>query len=225
MRPLRSPIVQAVLAWLFAGWVRLCVATIRWTSENAAAAGAACTGGGGVVIAFWHGRLALAPAARADLGDRTIRGVISLSRDGEFIARAMARLGFPAIRGSSAKAGTAKAKGGASAFRDSLRWVRQGGALAITPDGPRGPARKMAEGAPGLARAAGAPVLLLGLACRPALRLDSWDSAVLPLPFGRGVMIWELVRHPGPGTTDAELAETWAERLTALTDRAEALLR
>ena len=225
MRPLRSPIVQAVLAWLFAGWVRLCLATIRWTSENAAAAEEARKGGDGVVIAFWHGRLALAPAGRPAIGDLPVRGVISLSRDGEFIARAMARLGFPAIRGSSAKAGTAKAKGGAGAFRDSLRWLRGGGVLAITPDGPRGPARQMAEGAPALARAAGAPVLLLGLACRPAIRLNSWDSAVLPLPFGRGAMIWELVRHPGAGTTDAELAEAWAERLTVLTDRAEALLR
>src|SRR5690606_10006551 len=111
VRPLRSPIVQAVLAWLFAGWVRLCVATIRWTSENAAAAEEARKGGDGVVIAFWHGRLALAPAGRPAIGDLPVRGVISLSRDGEFIARAMARLGFPAIRGSSAKAGTAKAKG------------------------------------------------------------------------------------------------------------------
>lgn len=225
MRPLRSPLVQAVLAWVFATWVRLCLATIRWSSENLAAPDEIRKAGGGVIVAFWHGRLSLAPAAWAQIGGQPVRGVISLSRDGEFIARAMARLGFPAIRGSSAKAGTTKAKGGAGAFRDSLRWIRSGGALAITPDGPRGPARQMAEGTPTLARASGAPVLLLGLACRPALRLNSWDEAVLPLPFGRGAIVWDLVRHPGDSASGAELAAAWAGRLTAVTDRAEALLR
>src|SRR5690606_22774473 len=178
MRPLDAPGVQRILAWLFAGWMRLCVATMRWRRENADLV--ASTREGGVIVAFWHSRIGLSPAAHPDLGRRPMRALISLSRDGEFIAAAVARLGFPAIRGSSAKSGSAKAKGGSAAFRDSLRWVRSGGGLALTPDGPRGPAEQMAEGAPALARATDAPVLLLGLAARPAIRLNSWDRALLP---------------------------------------------
>ena len=225
MRPLRSPLVQAVLAWMFAAWVRLCLASMRWTAENQSVADDIRSADGGVVIAFWHGRLSLAPGGWSAIGNPPVRAVISLSQDGEFIARAMARLGFAAIRGSSAKAGVNKAKGGAGAFRDSLRWVRSGGALAITPDGPRGPAREMAEGTPTLARASGAPGLLLGLACRPAIRLRSWDEAILPLPFARGAMVWDLVRHPDDGASAAALAVAWASRLSAATDRAEALVR
>lgn len=222
MRPLNSRPVQIVLAWLFAGWMSLCVATMRWRRENTAVA---ALGEGGIIVAFWHSRIGLSPAAHPDLGRRPMRALISLSRDGEFIAGAVARLGFPAIRGSSAKVGSAKAKGGSAAFRDSLRWIRSGGGLAMTPDGPRGPAEQMAEGAPALARAADAPVLLLGMAARPAIRLNSWDRALLPLPFSRGAVVWELVQHPGREIDDATVAADWAARLTAVTTRAEALLK
>ena len=58
--------------------------------------------------------------------------MVSLSPDGEFIAQAVDRLGFPAIRGSSSKKSAPdKAKGGAEAFRQGLRWLRAGGALAL----------------------------------------------------------------------------------------------
>ena len=47
--------------------------------------------------------------------------MISLSRDGEFIARAAERLGFPPIRGSTGRGDRAADKGGAAAFREALR--------------------------------------------------------------------------------------------------------
>ena len=70
----------------------------------------------------------------------------------------------------------------------------------------------------------GAPVLLLGLAARPAVRLNSWDRALLPLPFSRGAVVWEMVRHPGAAMDDAAVAADWSARLSAATARAEALL-
>lgn len=225
MRPLRSPIIQSALAWLLAAWLRLCLSTLRWRRENAGAAEQVWASGGGAIVCFWHSRIAVAPACWPLDRAQPPRALISLSADGEFIARAVARLGFPAIRGSSSKKSAPdKAKGGAAAFRDVLRWIRGGGAIAITPDGPRGPAETMAEGAVLLARASGAPVLLVGLACRPALRLGGWDNGVLPLPFGRGAMVWEgpIVWRDGD---DPEAARAdWAARLSAATARAEALL-
>ena len=234
MRPLRNPAVQATLAWLLANWLRLCFATMRWTEEDRAAAEGvwAMAGGGpgtGVVVLFWHSRIALAPHAwplnRAEAGTcQRPRALISLSQDGEFIARAVDRLGFPAIRGSSAKKSAPdKAKGGAIAFRDGLRWVREGNCIAITPDGPRGPAEVMAEGAPLLGKAAPAPALLLGLACRPAIQLDSWDQAIVPLPFARGAVVWARRDYPADAPP-GEVAAAWGDDLKALTARAEALV-
>lgn len=224
MRPLRNPVVQATAAWLLSQWMRLCFATIRWTHEDRDRAEAVWRQGGGVLVAFWHSRLALAPASWPHGVAQPTKGLVSLSADGQFIARAMSRVGFPAIRGSSAnkdKAGAAAAKGGAQALRAGLKQLKTGG-LAITPDGPRGPARTMAEGLPLMARLSGAPVLFIGLSCRPALRLNSWDRAVVPLPFGRGAVVWDRADFPEGGDL-GEVAADWTARLNALEARADAL--
>jgi len=222
MRPLRNPVVQAVLAWALAGWMRFCFATIRWTQVNAAAAEAVWAEGGGVVCAFWHSRIALAPVCWPADRAQPAKALISLSPDGQFIARAVGRLGFPAIRGSSANKDKAdRAKGGAQALRDGLKQLKVG-ALGVTPDGPRGPARTMAEGLPAMARLSGAPVLLIGLSCKPAIRLRSWDRALVPLPFGRGAIVWEAARYPD-GAELSAVADDWGRRLTADEAAADAL--
>lgn len=222
MRPLRIPWVQATLAWALAGWLRLCFVTLRWSRENEAAAHAIWNQGGGVLCVFWHSRLALAAGAWPLDRAQPAKALISLSADGEFLARALARVGIPAVRGSSAnKDKAALAKGGSQALRDGLRQLKVG-ALAITPDGPRGPAGVMAEGLGALARMSGAPVLLMGLSCSPAIRLNSWDRAILPLPFGRAAIVWDRVDWPEGGETAAVLAD-WTERLNAVQARADAL--
>jgi lysophospholipid acyltransferase (LPLAT)-like uncharacterized protein len=73
-----------------------------------------------------------------------------------------------------------------------------------------------------LARLSKAPVLLVGLASKPCLRLGSWDQAMIPLPFTRGVIVWD-----GPlGATARDDLEAlrvdWTARLSAVTRRAEA---
>lgn len=225
MRPIRNPIVQATLSRLMAAWMGLCLGTIRWRRENAELVEAVWDEGGPVIVAFWHSRIALAPAGWDHRRGQPARALISLSPDGQFIADAVARLGFPAIRGSSQRKDIPEAaKGGTQALRDALKWLKQGGALAITPDGPRGPAREMGEGLALMAKMSGAPVLLLGLSCRPAIRLNSWDQAMLPLPFGRGAMVWDRVgidRDADPASVVAE----WTDRLTAVEARADALVR
>ncbi len=221
----RSPFVQGALALILAAWLKFCIATTRWRSENREAAEAVWDAGGAVIVCFWHGRIALSPACWDLKRAQKPRALISLSPDGEFIAKAVSKLGFPAIRGSSSKADKPdKAKGGGAAFRDVLKWLKGGGGIAITPDGPRGPAEQMAEGAALLAKVSAAPVLLVGLAARPVWRLGSWDKAVLPKPFGQGAIVWD-----GPFTAERDadldaLRSDWAERLSAATARAEAMV-
>ncbi len=222
MRPLRNPAVQGVLAWTLAQWMRFCFATIRWTHENQGLAEGVWARGGGVLAVFWHSRIGLSPACWPLDRATPAKALISLSADGEFIAKAVARQGFPAVRGSSANKDKAdRAKGGSQALRDGLKQVKVG-ALAITPDGPRGPARVMAEGLPVLAKLSGAPALLIGISCNPAIRLKSWDRAVLPLPFGRGAIVWDLAEFPEGGDV-AEVAADWTARLTAVEARADAI--
>ena len=222
MRPLRNPIVQNSMAWILSEWMRFCFATIRWEHENARVAEEVWADGGGVLCAFWHSRLALAPACWPMERAQPVKGLVSLSADGEFFARAVGRLGIPAVRGSSSNKDKAKqAKGGTQALRDGLKQLKVGG-LALTPDGPRGPARQMAEGLPLMAKISGAPVLFIGISCKPAIRLNSWDKAVLPLPFGKGAVVWDRAWYP-EGAEMAQVAADWTERLTAVEARADAI--
>ncbi|MFN4288095.1 MAG: lysophospholipid acyltransferase family protein [Brevundimonas sp.] len=223
MRPLRNPVVQALAARLLSGWMKLCFATMRWRHENLDQAEQVWREGGGVIVAFWHSRIALSPAAWPLDRAQPARALISLSPDGQFIARAVARLGFPAIHGSTAKKeAPERAKGGSRALREGLRQLRIG-ALAVTPDGPRGPDRSMGEGVPLMARMSGRPVLLLGLASSPAIRLSSWDRALIPLPFSKGAVVWELHHYP-EDTATGEVAAQWKAALDRVTERAEALV-
>ena len=222
MRPLRNPAVQSALAWTLAKWMQFCFSTIRWTHENQQAAETVWTQGGGVLCVFWHSRIGLSPSCWPLDRAQPAKALISLSADGEFIAKAVARQGFPAVRGSSANKDKAeKAKGGTQALRDGLKQLKVG-ALAITPDGPRGPANVMAEGLPLMAKLSKAPVLFIGMSCNPAIRLDSWDRAVLPLPFGKGAIVWDRADYPA----DADMADVvadWTARLNAVEARADAI--
>lgn len=221
----RSAAVQAAFAWLLAAYLGATLRTMRWRHEGEAAAEAIWRAGGPVIVCFWHARIALSPACWPLERAQTPRALISLSADGEFIAQAVARLGFPAIRGSSRDPSKPeRLKGGADALRAMLKWLKGGDhGVAITPDGPRGPAERMGEGPPTLARLGKAPVLLVGLAGRPCIRLKSWDRAVIPLPFSRGAIVWD-----GPFTWSGEgdperLRAEWEGRLARATEAAEAL--
>ncbi len=221
----RTAAVQGGLAVLLSTYLDIALRTTRWRFENRDAADAVVAGPTGIVACFWHGRIPLGPACRGVLANKPRKVIISLSPDGEFIARAMQRLSFPAIRGSSGKGSeAADGKGGAGVMREAVRFIRSGGVVAITPDGPRGPAEVMAAGAVTLAKVSGAPVFLFGLHARPGVRLDSWDRTLLPLPFGRGAVVFVGPLYAPRDTPDEDLRLDWQARLSAANARAEALL-
>jgi lysophospholipid acyltransferase (LPLAT)-like uncharacterized protein len=222
----RRPWVQAALAWLVSVYLGFTLATMRWRFENRAGADAFVASSAGGIGLFWHGRIALSVVCRRVLKRKPLRAMISNSPDGEFISRTVERLGVPAIRGSSTT-DTRRRRGSLEASLTAVRFIEAGGVVAITPDGPRGPAQEMPEGPVLLARACGAPVFLFGLAARPTLTLKTWDRTQIPLPFGRGCVVFD-----GPVAvsreTDAAAAKAvqadWQARLSAAQSRAEALL-
>lgn len=218
----RSSWVQWALAAVFSGYLRFVRSTLRWSVEGREPLEAVWGQNTGVIICLWHASIPLSPFAwEYREGVQELRALISRSADGEFIAQTVERLGVPSIRGSRKKlSNPTKDKGGAEAMRDMARWVKSGGAMAITPDGPHGPARIMGEGAPVLARMTGAPVFMLGITCRPCIRLPSWDRTILPLPFGKGAIVWSGPYRMGRGVEAGPVAMDWTEKLNAVTDRA-----
>jgi len=226
-RWLRRPWVQAILGWLIAAYIELCIATLRWRRENVAPARAALDGPEGLIALFWHGRIVPAIACRPILKEKPRTVMISLSPDGEFIALAAERLRIPTIRGSTGRGGKS-AKGGVGAFRQAMQVLASGGVMIMTPDGPRGPNEVMQLGPVQLARASGRPVFMMGLAVAPAIRLGSWDKGRVPLPFGRAAVVLEGPLSVGPDAADGALEAVradWQARLRAAQARAEVLLR
>ena len=226
---LRNDGVQVVLGWLLGSYLRLVLATVRWRHENLECVEPVLAGPSGAIALFWHGRIPLCLATAPQWWRKRTRALVSPSSDGEFVAQALAMSGFPAIRISSAKKGdSAKARQAVAAIREAVTWVEGGGALVVTPDGPRGPNEVIAPGALQIARRSGQPVYLMGIAADPALQMqDTWDKVMWAAPFGRGVVVWE-----GPLHVPADADETaiqaligdWSARLSAVTRRAETLV-
>jgi lysophospholipid acyltransferase (LPLAT)-like uncharacterized protein len=230
MRPLRWPLVIQVVSSIFATYSKLVFHTLRMTREGQEHAETVWAQGretgSGAILCFWHARIPMSPLTwPQDPSRQDMRALISRSADGEFIAQTVEKLGFPSIRGSSTKkSDPAKNKHGEQAFRDMIKWVKDGGGVAITPDGPRGPAERMEKGTPSLARVTGAPVIFVGLAANPCLRLGSWDRTVIPLPFAKAAMVWSAPTGAGRGDDPDALVDDWAAQLSAVTRRAEAIV-
>lgn len=228
MKLSKSPRAQAVLGRIMAAYLRLLLRTIRWKHENLACVEPLLSGDQGGVGLIWHGRIPISLATAPQWWRKRTAIMVSPSGDGEITARALGHNGFHTIRGSSAKKGdAAKARAVVAAFRESVSWVAEGGVLIISPDGPRGPNEIIAPGAIQIARRTGAPVYLMGAACRPSIRLDSWDKVMLGLPFGRGSVVWEGPLHVPPdadGEAIEALIADWSARLSAATRQAERLV-
>ena len=223
----RRPSVQAALAWLVSVYLGVTLATMRWRFIDRASVDAAVASPEGVIACFWHGRIALAVACRRVLKKKPRRVLISRSPDGELIAKVVRRLSFPAIRGSANRRDAAHDQRTFAASRDVLRFMRDGGLVAITPDGPLGPTEQMPIGPVLLARISQAPVLLFGLAAKPTLTLKTWDHTQIPLPFGRGCVVFDGLFTVPRGAKPEELESVradWQARLCAAQNAAEAAL-
>jgi lysophospholipid acyltransferase (LPLAT)-like uncharacterized protein len=225
---LRSDGVQAFLGWVLGSYIRLILNTVRWRHENVDCVEPVLAGESGAIALFWHGRIPLCLATAPQWWRKRTRAFVSPSADGEFIAQALAMAGFPAIRVSSAKKGdSAKARQAVAAIREAVTWVAGGGALVVTPDGPRGPNELIAPGAIQIAKRSGQPVFLMGIAANPAFQANTWDEVMFALPFGRGAVVWEGPLQVPPDADEAVIAHLiadWSARLSAATRRAEALV-
>ncbi|MEO1317016.1 MAG: lysophospholipid acyltransferase family protein [Pseudomonadota bacterium] len=208
---------------LGAGYIWLVTVTTRWEVRGREHFDRILAPGTGVIAVMWHGRLFMSPTY-APLPRRTV-AMISRAGDGDVITGIVARWGVETVRGSTYDKRKGQEKGGAQAFEGAERALREGAVVAITPDGPRGPRMRAQAGAAELSARTGAPVIGVAFSTRKGRCLQSWDRFLLPLPFGRGVILWSE-SLPAPPPKDAEAAEAQRQAieamLTRLTDAADA---
>jgi len=170
-----------------------------------------------VIFVFWHGQML--PLVHVHRNEGVVV-LVSEHADGEYITRVLHRHGFGTARGSSTRGATRGLKG-------LIREARAGRDLALTPDGPKGPAREFKPGALAVAQVTGLPVIPLAAGAASAWRLTSWDRFLIPKPFSLvrvayGEAVW-VPRTSGRAELESMATDVGNEldRLTALVDGRE----
>ncbi len=125
-----------------------------------------------VIYIFWHQNL-LPVLLHAP--EKKIGVMISNSFDGELIAGPTMLFGCQVIRGSSTRRGF-------TALKEMVRYA-QTNSLALTPDGPRGPAFKIKGGVLYMAMLSGLPIVPVLVDVQRKWQFNSWDRFIVPKPF------------------------------------------
>jgi hypothetical protein len=164
-------------AWLVGSAIAGLARTWRLQVEGAEHL-AAARARGTVLFAPWHE--AMIPLVWWHRG-QGITLLVGRHGDAELLADPAHRWGYGLARGSSSRGGTA-------ALHALIAALRSGADGAVTPDGPRGPRRRVKPGVLKAAQAAGAAVVPVTALTDDAWRLRSWDRMLIPKPFARIVI-------------------------------------
>lgn len=131
-----------------------------------------------IIMACWHGELLMIPYAYTRFRKIPhVKLIISEHFDGNLIAKILEFFKFSTIRGSSTR-------GGAKALIASIKELKNGYDLGITPDGPKGPRHEVADGIIVMAQKADVKIVLVEIKPSSYWQLSSWDKFVIPKPFG-----------------------------------------
>jgi lysophospholipid acyltransferase (LPLAT)-like uncharacterized protein len=141
------------------------------------------------VFVLWHSRIL--PLLYQHRNEEIVL-LISRHRDGQHLANLAERWGYRSVRGSTKR-------GGEVGLLGIVRALQGGAVVAITPDGPRGPAEQVQPGAVAAAQHAGAVLLPIGARPSSAWWLGSWDRMCIPKPFSRVDVVYGPPIEVAPG--------------------------
>jgi lysophospholipid acyltransferase (LPLAT)-like uncharacterized protein len=169
---------------------------------------------GPAIYIFWHEYipfpLHLRPNCRLAM-------LMSQHQDAEILSHIAHYAGLDAVLGSTSRGGT-------TALRELIHRGK-GMSLAITPDGPRGPRRRLAQGCIYLSSRLQIPIIPLAIGYdRPWRNRNSWDQFAIPRPFSRcRAILGPKIQIPADlDRAEIESHRCWVEQqlseLTSLTE-------
>lgn len=124
------------------------------------------------LYALWHQQLLMLTLRHRE---ENVAVMISHSRDGDVASRIVEELGLRVVRGSSSR-------GGSTGLREMIKASAEGHPLALTVDGPRGPAHECKPGAVLIAARADVPIVPTVAIPVRARAFNSWDRFLVPAP-------------------------------------------
>lgn len=168
------------------------------------------------IYVLWHERLLMMPFFWQEKG--TLNLLISAHRDGKFLADTCKKLGHNVIAGSSTRGTT-------HALRRMQDLLKRGDSIGMTPDGPKGPRRKLRNTTIlTLAARANVPIIPAAYSASKGKKLNSWDRFFLPRPFAKACYRLGTPIHIPAEATEEELETyriTIENALSDLTDDAD----
>jgi hypothetical protein len=194
-----------ILAFLFRLWGRLlryeqhhyqCVADMRKKKQ--------------LIYALWHDELFSPCFFHRNEG---IIAVVSASKDGEFLAQILKRLGYNLARGSSTR-------GGLRALREAYKQMQLlQKDVVFTVDGPQGPRHMVKEGVIYLSHKTKAPIVPLRVVNSRLKRFEkSWDRFQLPLPGALCQIVYDDPYTIDSHKLTSDILQTEKERLKTKLD-------
>ena len=133
------------------------------------------------VIAHWHGdEMGILHL----LKKYHVGCIISTSKDGDIMNRAVQLLGAKTVRGSSTRGGTQALKG-------IIRLKKRGRRPSVAVDGPKGPIYEVKPGVFQISRLTNLSIVPISFyASRQFIFEKSWNKSRLPMPFARVTIQW-----------------------------------
>lgn len=145
-----------------------------------------------MILAFWHNRLMMIPfIARRIKNKHNKHNLMTLASrhgDGRIVGMVMEWFGLISILGSTKDKNKNKANRGIDykSLRMIIDGLKNGNALGITPDGPRGPNQNINGDLLNIARITGATIVVISYSSsRFKIIKKSWDKFKVPLPFAK----------------------------------------
>jgi lysophospholipid acyltransferase (LPLAT)-like uncharacterized protein len=162
------------------------------------------------IFVLWHNRIL--PLLFLHRNEAMVL-LISRHRDGGLLASLAERWGYRFVRGSSQR-------GGEVGLLGVVRALQSGSVVALTPDGPRGPAEHVKPGVVAAAQHAEVPVVPASAHPSRAWWLRTWDRFCIPKPFARIDVYYGPAIRVGPGKDGLRTGIDAVERALAGVTRA-----
>ena len=160
-----------------------------------------------VMLCVWHGRL-LFPSWY--IRHHTSLHIISSRHaDSELLAHILRHWGYGLIRGSTHK-------GGVRVIREMTEIFNRGEIIAVTNDGPKGPARIAKSGSIGLAIKNNVKIITVTGSATKYWQMKSWDRFMLPKPFGKIQIIvsspMDITEKPSESEVEVQILSEFMNR-------------
>ena len=148
-----------------------------------------------VLICVWHGFF-IFPMNFLKNYYKETKIVSSTHPDSMVLAKVLNDYGFSLIKGSSTR-------GSKNVIKEMMRGLKDSNSIiAITNDGPKGPARVAKGGAISLAKKFNAKLVFISGRSSNYIKLKTWDSFIMPKPFSKNEVYINEINYPNDEIAD-----------------------